>query len=119
MNAKQIRDYYEDKKEYKCPLTEYLIKSGYQQREGGYIAYAAEYSAAHPKDVIEVDYKKRLKVYFDRNKKYKLRFYFIGCSSEEFEFDFISRLSDGSSTDSTNEGSSYEYEEKNFKIFNK
>ena len=63
---------------------------------------------------IEVDYKKRLKVYFDRNKKYKLRFYFIGCSSEEFEFDFISRLSDGSSTDSTNEGSSYEYEEKTF-----
>jgi len=58
MNAKQIRDYYEDKKEYKCPLTEYLIKSGYQQRKGDYIAYAAEYSAAHPEDVIEVDYTK-------------------------------------------------------------
>lgn len=41
-----------------CPLTEYLIKSGFQQRKRGYIDYAAEYSKDNPDDVIDVDYKK-------------------------------------------------------------
>lgn len=60
MNAKQIRDYYEDKKGVKCPLTDCLIKSGYQQSKNmkGYTSYASEYSADHPEDVIEVDYTK-------------------------------------------------------------
>ena len=57
MNAKQIRSFYENKKDVKCPLTEYLIKSGYQQKSGGYIKYTGEYSKAHPNDIIEVNYK--------------------------------------------------------------
>lgn len=51
MTAEQIRKFYENKKDTPCPLTEKLIKSGYQQRSGGYISYAKECG-------IEVDYKK-------------------------------------------------------------
>ncbi len=57
MNAGQIRKFYEGKKEVSCPKTEELIKAGYQQRSGGYIKYAVEYSKKHPEDKIEVDYK--------------------------------------------------------------
>lgn len=60
MTAQQVRDFYEDKKHKACPLTNRLIMSGYQQRGDGYIAYASEYSAAHPDDRIEVDYKRAM-----------------------------------------------------------
>ena len=51
MNTEQVRLFYNDKKETKCPLTEKLIKSGYQQEYGGYIGFATEQK-------VEVDYRK-------------------------------------------------------------
>jgi len=41
MNVKQVFDFYIKKKDYPCPITERLIKAGYQQ-EDGYIRYAKE-----------------------------------------------------------------------------
>jgi len=49
--AKQVRSYYENKENYPCPLTEKLIKAGYQQAEGGYIDFAKEQG-------LEIDYRK-------------------------------------------------------------
>lgn len=40
MNTKQVRSYYTNKKDFPCPLTEKLIKAGYQQTSGGYITHA-------------------------------------------------------------------------------
>ena len=51
MDIRQIREYFKDKEYVPCPLTEKLIKAGYQQTGGGYIALAK-------KQCIEVDYKK-------------------------------------------------------------
>ena len=42
MNTKQVRSYYENKNDFPCPLTEKLIKAGYQQTTGGYITRAKE-----------------------------------------------------------------------------
>ena len=53
MNIKQILEFYYDKKDTPCPETEDLIKSGYQQERGGYIAKAKALG-------MEVDYKKAL-----------------------------------------------------------
>lgn len=53
MNTKQMREFYLDKKDTPCPITEELIKSGFQQERGGYIAKAKEVG-------IEVDYKKAM-----------------------------------------------------------
>ena len=50
MNTKQVRDYYETKKDFPCPLTEKLIKSGYQQLGDGYIARAK-------KNGLKIDYR--------------------------------------------------------------
>lgn len=51
MNVEQVAKAYKDKKGIKCPITEKLIKAGYQQRSGGYIKEARE-------NGIEVDYRK-------------------------------------------------------------
>jgi len=40
MNTKQVRSYYENKHDFPCPLTEKLIKAGYQQANTGYITLA-------------------------------------------------------------------------------
>lgn len=37
MTIEQVKDYFIDKKEVPCPLTEKLVKAGYQQISGGYI----------------------------------------------------------------------------------
>lgn len=42
MNTKQVRNYYENKSDFPCPLTEKLIKAGYQQTNEGYITRAKE-----------------------------------------------------------------------------
>ena len=51
MNIRQVRDFYKDKENVPCPLTERLIKAGYQQTGGGYIALAK-------KRGLTVDYRK-------------------------------------------------------------
>lgn len=49
MTIEQVKTYFKDKETYPCPLTERLVKSGYQQGSGGYIDRAI-------KKGIEVDY---------------------------------------------------------------
>lgn len=51
MVVQQILNAYRDKKECPCPITERLIKAGYQQEYGGYIKFAKE-------NEIVVDYRK-------------------------------------------------------------
>ena len=51
MNIRQVKQFFNDKKETPCPLTERLIKAGYQQTGGGYIDLAK-------KRGITVDYTK-------------------------------------------------------------
>ena len=53
MTIKSIKEYYSDKKNITCPLTEKLVKAGYQQRGGGYITNAKC-------EGITVDYTKNL-----------------------------------------------------------
>lgn len=54
MTVEQVRCFYEGKKNYPCPLTEELIKAGYQQKRGGYIHFAyttgqiVDYTQAEP-----------------------------------------------------------------------
>ena len=54
MNIRQVKEFYEDKKNVPCPLTEQLIKAGYQQTGGGYIDLAkkrgliVDYTKAKP-----------------------------------------------------------------------
>ena len=54
MIIRQVEDYYKDKKDTPCPLTEQLIKAGYQQTSGGYIDLAkkqgliVDYAKAEP-----------------------------------------------------------------------
>lgn len=52
MTVGQVKQAYRDKEHTPCPITEKLIKAGYQQMSGGYIQ-----NAKKDKDV-EVDYKK-------------------------------------------------------------
>lgn len=40
MNVKQVLDFYVDKKDSPCPITNRLVQAGYQQERGGYIQYA-------------------------------------------------------------------------------
>lgn len=40
MNIRQVKEFFEDKGNALCPLTERLIKAGYQQTGGGYIGLA-------------------------------------------------------------------------------
>ena len=49
MTIAEVRIHYVDKENIPCPLTEKLVKAGYQQRSGGYIDNAR-------KEGIEVDY---------------------------------------------------------------
>ena len=51
MTIKEISDYFKDKENHPCPLTEKLVKAGYQQRNGGYIDRAK-------REGIMVDYTK-------------------------------------------------------------
>ncbi|MBR5408949.1 hypothetical protein IK112_03375 [Candidatus Saccharibacteria bacterium] len=54
MNIRQVKEFFKDKKEAPCPLTEKLIKAGYQQTSGGYIDLAkkrgaiVDYTKAEP-----------------------------------------------------------------------
>ena len=50
MDVRQVREYFEGKENVPCPLTEKLIKAGYQQTSGGYIDAAR-------KQGIEIDYR--------------------------------------------------------------
>ena len=52
MNIEQLMLFYNDKKDKECPLTEKLIKAGYQQEKDGYIEYAYEH-----KEEVEVNYR--------------------------------------------------------------
>lgn len=51
MNTEQVRSYYENKKDFPCPLTEKLIKAGYQQANGGYITRAKK------NNKLKIDYR--------------------------------------------------------------
>ena len=54
MNIRQVKEFFKDKKNTPCPLTERLIKAGYQQTDGGYIDLAkksgmvVDYTKAEP-----------------------------------------------------------------------
>lgn len=54
MNIRQVKEFFEDKKNTPCPPTERLIKAGYQQTSGGYIDLAkkrkltVDYTRAEP-----------------------------------------------------------------------
>ena len=54
MNIRQVKEFFKDKKNAPCPLTERLIKAGYQQTGGGYIDLAkkrglvVDYTKAEP-----------------------------------------------------------------------
>lgn len=54
MNIRQVKEFFKDKKDAPCPLTERLIKAGYQQTGGGYIDLAkkrglvVDYTKAEP-----------------------------------------------------------------------
>ena len=37
MTIKQVKDYFIEKNDVPCPMTEKLVKAGYQQISGGYI----------------------------------------------------------------------------------
>lgn len=51
MNIEQVRKAYQDKEKKECPITERLVKAGYQQEKDGYIKYAYQQG-------VEVDYRK-------------------------------------------------------------
>jgi hypothetical protein len=53
MNTKQVRSYYEKKKDFPCPLTEKLIKAGYQQTDKGYIKRAKK----NKEYALKIDYR--------------------------------------------------------------
>lgn len=53
MTIECIKNVYMDKKDTPCPITEKLIKAGYQQVYGGYIKYAKD-------NLVTVDYRKAL-----------------------------------------------------------
>lgn len=53
MNTIQIKSYYKNKKDIPCPLTEKLIKAGYQQTNGGYITRAKK----NKENGIKIDYR--------------------------------------------------------------
>ncbi len=54
MNIRQVKEFFKDKKNAPCPLTERLIRAGYQQTGAGYIALAkkrglvVDYTKAEP-----------------------------------------------------------------------
>jgi len=54
MNIRQVEQFFSNKKDVPCPLTERLIKAGYQQTSGGYIDIAkrqgltVDYAKAEP-----------------------------------------------------------------------
>ena len=54
MNIRQVKEFYKHKEKAPCPLTERLIKAGYQQTGGGYIDLAkkrgltVDYTKAKP-----------------------------------------------------------------------
>lgn len=54
MNIRQVEEFFKNKKDMPCPLTEQLIKAGYQQTSGGYIDLAkkrgliVDYTKAEP-----------------------------------------------------------------------
>ena len=50
MTIEQVKEYFIDKEHVPCPLTEKLVKAGYQQTSGGYIDRAIS-------EGIKVDYK--------------------------------------------------------------
>lgn len=48
MNFYQVKKYYEDKKDFPCPITDFLMTSGYRQKQGGYISIAKRLGVKNP-----------------------------------------------------------------------
>ena len=48
MNIRQVKEFYKDKENTPCPLTDKLISSGYKQTSGGYIKIAKEKGIKNP-----------------------------------------------------------------------
>lgn len=48
MNIRQVKEFYKDKENTPCPLTDKLISSGYKQTSGGYIKIAKEKGIKSP-----------------------------------------------------------------------
>ena len=51
MKIREVKEFFVDKEKTPCPLTERLVKAGFQQKNGGYIEIAR-------KQGLEVDYRK-------------------------------------------------------------
>ena len=51
MTIEQVYNYFKDKEDVPCPLTERLVGAGYQQKDGGYIKRAK-------KEGLEIDFTK-------------------------------------------------------------
>ena len=51
MTIEQVYNYFKDKEDVPCPLTERLVGAGYQQKDGGYIKRAKM-------DGLEIDFTK-------------------------------------------------------------
>ena len=51
MTIEQVYNYFKDKEDLPCPLTERLVGAGYQQKDGGYIKRAK-------KEGLEIDFTK-------------------------------------------------------------
>lgn len=48
MDIRQVKEFYKDKENTPCPLTDKLISSGYKQTSGGYIKIAKEKDIKNP-----------------------------------------------------------------------
>ena len=61
MNIHQVEEFFKDKNNTPCPLTERLIKAGYQQTSGGYIdlvkkrGLTVDYTKAEPTPSVDKD----------------------------------------------------------------
>jgi hypothetical protein len=70
MTIKQVKDYFIDKNDVPCPMTEKLVKAGYQQISGGYIDRAR-------REGLLVDYTK-----FSPSQYWHLMSYCNSCNSD-------------------------------------
>lgn len=48
MNIRQVKEFYKDKENTPCPLTDKLISAGYKQTSGGYIKIAKQKGIKNP-----------------------------------------------------------------------
>jgi hypothetical protein len=70
MTIKQVKDYFIEKNDVPCPMTEKLVKAGYQQISGGYIDRAR-------REGLLVDYTK-----FSPSQYWHLMSYCNSCNSD-------------------------------------